>query len=62
MIFKKYKEDKLANLISGNDRHECKFFYSIDHWWYHVGSVMKHVGAITMDITSVGGQKNLAKC
>ena len=29
-IFKSYKEDKLANSISGNNRHECKFYDSLD--------------------------------
>ena len=29
-IFKSYKEDKLANSISGKNRHECKFYDSLD--------------------------------
>jgi hypothetical protein len=32
MVFKSYKEDKLVNSISGNDRHECKFYNSLDQW------------------------------
>jgi hypothetical protein len=58
-VFKQYKEDKLTNSISGNDRHECKFYDLIDHWWHQASSVMKHVSAATMDNTSVGGQENL---
>ena len=54
-VFKQYKEDKLANSISGNDWHECKFYDSIVHWWHKADhSVMKHVSATTMDNTSVG--------
>lgn len=60
MVFKQYKEDKLANSISGNGRHECKFYDSIDHWWHQAGSVMKHVSATTMESTSVGLQENSA--
>ena len=60
MVFKPYKEDKLANSVLGNDRHECKFYDSIDYWWHQVGSVMKQVSATTMDNISVGGQENLA--
>ena len=51
--FKQYKEDKLANSILGNDRHECMFYDSGNHCWHHFGSVMKHVSATTMDNTSV---------
>ena len=58
--FKQYKEDNLANLISRNDRHECKFHDSIDYWWHQAGSILKHGSAITMDNTSVGGQENSA--
>jgi hypothetical protein len=32
MVFKSYKEDKLVNSISRNDRHECKFYNSLDQW------------------------------
>jgi hypothetical protein len=59
-VFKQYKEDKLANSVSGNDRHECKFYDSIDHWWHQAGSVMKHVSTTTMDNITVGGQENSA--
>ena len=30
IVFNSYKEDKLANSVSGNDRHECKFYDSLD--------------------------------
>ena len=29
-IFKAYKEDKMANGISGNDRHESKYYEVMD--------------------------------
>jgi hypothetical protein len=29
-VFKLYKKDKLANLVLGNSRHECKFYDSLD--------------------------------
>jgi hypothetical protein len=58
MVFKSYKEDKLANSISGNDRHKYKFYNSLDQWWHHAGFVMKRVSATTMDSTSGCGQDN----
>ncbi len=48
-IFKSYKEDKMANGISGNDRHESKFFEAMDVWWHQAGQVMKRVSATTDD-------------
>ena len=32
IFFKSYKENKLVNSISGNDKHECKFYDSLDQW------------------------------
>lgn len=46
-IFKAYKEDKMANQISGNDRHESKFYEAMDEWWHQAGQIMKHVLATT---------------
>ena len=57
-VFKSYKEDKLANSVSGNDRHECKFYDSLDQWWHQAGSVMKHVSATTMNSTNSDAQDN----
>jgi len=45
IVFKSYKEDKLANSVLGNDKYECKFYDSLDQWWHLAGSVMKHVSA-----------------
>ena len=46
-LFKAYKEDKMANGISGNARHESKFFDAMDEWWHQTGQVMKDVSATT---------------
>jgi len=40
-IYKQYKEDKIANEISSNDRHECPFYDALDSWWHQSGNVMK---------------------
>ena len=54
-IFKSYK---LANSISRNNKHECKFYDSLDQWWHQVGSVLKHVNATTMDNANVDVQND----
>jgi len=33
-IYKQYKDDKIADEISGNDRHECPFYDALDIWWH----------------------------
>ncbi len=48
-IFDAYKEDKLANGISGNNRQEGKFYDALDEWYHQAGQVMKHVSATTTD-------------
>jgi hypothetical protein len=48
-LFKQYKVDKMANSVSGEGHHECKFYDSIDKWWHQIGTVMKHVSASTND-------------
>ena len=48
-IFDAYKEDKMANGISGNNRHESKFYEALDEWYHQAGQVMKHVSATTTD-------------
>lgn len=48
-VFKQYKVDKMANIVSGEGRHECKFYDSIDQWWHQTGTVMKHVSASAND-------------
>ena len=52
-MYKLYKEDKLANGISGLDRHACKFYDSFDQWWHQIGAIMKHVTASANDSMSV---------
>ena len=52
-LYKLYKEDKLANGISGSDRHACKFYDSFDQWWHQTGTVMKHVTTSASDSVSV---------
>jgi len=48
-IFVSYKEDKLANGISGNNRQESKFYDALDQWYHQTGQVFKHVSATTHD-------------
>jgi hypothetical protein len=55
-IFVSYKEDKLANGISGNNRQESKFYDALDQWYHQTGQVFKHVSATTHD--SVDFQTN----
>ena len=57
-VFKSYKENKLANLVSENNRHECKFYDSLDQWWHQAGSVIKHMSATTMNSTNSDAQDN----
>ena len=52
-LYKLYKEDKLANGISGSDRHACKFYDSFDQWWHQTGTVIKHVTASANNSVSV---------
>ena len=47
------QKDKLANGISGLDRHACKFYDSFDQWWHQTGTVMKHVTASANDSMNV---------
>jgi hypothetical protein len=46
-IFKAYKDNKMANGISGNDCHERKFYDAMDEWWHQTGQMMKHVSITT---------------
>ena len=48
-IFVSYKENKLANGISGNNRQESKFFDALDQWYHQAGQIFKHVSATTND-------------
>ena len=48
-LFKQYKVDKMANNVSGEGHHECKFYGSIDQWWHQTSTMMKHVSASTND-------------
>ena len=48
-VFVAYKEDKLANGISGNNRQEKKFYEVMDKWYHQAGQVFKHVSATTND-------------
>ena len=43
-----YKEDKLANDISYNNRHECNFT-TLDQWYHQAGRIFKHVSTTTDD-------------
>jgi len=58
-IFKECKEEKLANGVLGNDRHECWFFIAMDEWWHQIGKVMKHVYATTNDLEDVGENSSI---
>ena len=48
-LFKTYKEDKMANTISRESRHESKFYDHFNTWFSHAGSVKKHVTASAND-------------
>ena len=48
-LFKQYKKDKLSNGVSTENRHECKFYDSLDQWWHTNGLVIKHVIASAND-------------
>ena len=48
-IFKQYKVDKMSNIVSGERRHECKFYDSIDQWCHQTDTVMKHMSASEND-------------
>jgi hypothetical protein len=47
VIFKAYKDDKMAKGISGSARHESKYYEALDEWWHQAGHIMKHVLATT---------------
>ena len=56
-LFKTYKDDRIANTISGESRHESKFYDEFDTWFSHTGSVKKHVIASATD-TEVALEEN----
>jgi hypothetical protein len=49
-IYKQYKDDKITNGISGNDRYECPFYDALDSWWHQNGNVMKHIMLVQMKL------------
>jgi len=49
-LFKIYKEDKLANNISGESRHECKYYDLSEISFSKTGSVLKHVSVVANDL------------
>ena len=56
----------MANNISGNDRHESKFYEAMDEWWHQAGQIKKHVSATTndqadLDSNSSPNEDNLLK-
>ena len=51
-LFKAYKEEKLANNVSGESHHECKYYDQFETWFSHIGSVQKHVSASANDVDS----------
>lgn len=51
LLFKLYKQKKLQNGTSGYDRHECRFYNSMDYWWHTNGIVMKDVTASANEST-----------
>ncbi len=54
-IYKQYKDDKIANGILGNDRHECPFYDALNSWQHQNGNVMKHVSASANEIDEIVG-------
>jgi hypothetical protein len=57
-LFKQYKVDKMANSVSGEGHHECKFYDSTDQWWHQTGTVMKHVSASANDNDHISPENN----
>jgi hypothetical protein len=49
-MFKAYKENKLANNVSGESRHDCKYYDQFESWFSQTGSVLKHVSASANDL------------
>jgi hypothetical protein len=49
-LFKAYKEDKLANNVSGESRHECKYYDQFESWFSQTGFVQEHVSASANDL------------
>lgn len=47
--FQAIQVDKMSNGVSGECRHDCKFYDSIDQWWYQTEIVMKHLYAYAND-------------
>ena len=45
VLYKQYQLDKMANGVSGSDRHECKFYNAFDQWWHQTSTMMKHFTA-----------------
>jgi hypothetical protein len=58
-IYKQYKNDKIANGISDNDRHECLFYAALNSWRHQSGNVMKHVSAFANEIDEIVGSLEL---
>ena len=52
-LYKQFQLDKIANGVSGSDRHECKFYNAFDQRWHQTGTVMKHVTASTNGSTCI---------
>ena len=48
-IFDNYKEHKMTNSISKNNRQEEKFYDALGEWYHQTRQVMKHVLATTTD-------------
>jgi len=52
-LYKVYKEEKLANGISGSNHQVCKFYDSFDQWWHQTGTVMKYVTTYASDYVGI---------
>ncbi len=50
LLFKQYKENKMANEVLGNDYHECKFYDSMDFWCNQLGVIFKPISIYTNDM------------
>jgi len=59
LLFKQYKSNKLAIDISRDERHECKFYESIDQWWHQVGTFMKLVTAFANEMELLQCEDNI---
>ena len=53
VLYKHYRLDKMANVVSRSDRYKYKFYGAFDQWWHQPGTVMNHVTASVNGFTCI---------